>query len=762
MSRRRRPTTPAPSKAACCSRWPRPSPSSPAFCLRLAVLVRLPCCHAEPATHTHRRLHAAGSAGERLVPSRELMLLPACRASSPDLAATARSAVARSRNRYVNSDLVLYFPVLDFAIQVLRKGAAADDIISPLVIFSVQYIMVNHMNWKHKKYSRWKTTLRHSYRSKYHGLKDIEDVQLVLCDGLDIIYYILSNLLEDFLPNPPFVTMVLSSSLKPFSLITALTSLLSFRNSDIQVAAARALSVLCFVVCKAQPQMTENASFTGDVSEIRRLEASIYCILDEEEKTNDCLVVAVFNLLTSAARYQPAFLTSLIEQSVKSTDHNTSASNQTNGCSGHTSKRNARLVDQILDYVVRSIELMNRYQCQGKIFEIMSYELFLQGKLLPETSNPALEGTKGQKEHSSAPCRSSVVFKWFDTAILDDLINHLSSNAYKKELLYHAKVAACLCTVHLITKLSTGNTGSLSFSVMKKIQIISTKLLQHHAIAALLSQYSLHGYRGEQDLNNLIINDLYYHILGELEGRQISSGPFQELLSFLLEFKLFEHDPSEQLQKTFPVANANFLFNIEHIHDELGVDFWTNSDWKLSKEIAEKMLDIMREANLMKCYADAKLSTLRSFLTFLSVYTGVFLCSQAKEALKRAEELQFLDLAHFPELPMPDILHGLQDQVVSIVTELFEANGSNTLNSETERVCHLLLVTLEMSLYMELCVSQSCGIRPVLGRFEDFCKGTKSMLQAIEKHNSFKPLVRSLTQITTLLYPGLGQTNFVI
>jgi nuclear pore complex protein Nup188 len=37
-----------------------------------------------------------------------------------------------------------------------------------------------------------------------------------------------------------------------------------------------------------------------------------------------------------------------------------------------------------------------------------------------------------------------------------------------------------------------------------------------------------------------------------------------------------------------------------------------------------------------------------------------FLCSQAKEAVKRAEELEFLDLAHFPELPMPDILHGLQ------------------------------------------------------------------------------------------------------
>ncbi|CAN6283578.1 unnamed protein product, partial [Urochloa humidicola] len=87
---------------------------------------------------------------------------------------------------------------------------------------------------------------------------------------------------------------------------------------------------------------------------------------------------------------------------------------------------------------------------------------------------------------------------------------------------------------------------------------------------------------------------------------------------------------------------------------------------------------------------------------------------------------------------------------------------SSTLNPETQKVCQLLLVTLEMSLYMELCVSQSCGIRPVLGRFEDFCKGIKAMLQAIEKHSNFKPLVRSLTQITTLLYPGLVQTNLLM
>ena len=37
-----------------------------------------------------------------------------------------------------------------------------------------------------------------------------------------------------------------------------------------------------------------------------------------------------------------------------------------------------------------------------------------------------------------------------------------------------------------------------------------------------------------------------------------------------------------------------------------------------------------------------------------------FLCMQAKAAAKRAEELELIDLAHFPELPMPEILHGLQ------------------------------------------------------------------------------------------------------
>lgn len=37
-----------------------------------------------------------------------------------------------------------------------------------------------------------------------------------------------------------------------------------------------------------------------------------------------------------------------------------------------------------------------------------------------------------------------------------------------------------------------------------------------------------------------------------------------------------------------------------------------------------------------------------------------FLCLQAEGVVKRAEEVGYVDLAHFPELPEPEILHGLQ------------------------------------------------------------------------------------------------------
>ncbi|KAG6777946.1 hypothetical protein POTOM_017788 [Populus tomentosa] len=102
-----------------------------------------------------------------------------------------------------------------------------------------------------------------------------------------------------------------------------------------------------------------------------------------------------------------------------------------------------------------------------------------------------------------------------------------------------------------------------------------------------------------------------------------------------------------------------------------------------------------------------------------------YLCMETEGAAKRSEEVGLADLAQIPELPMPEILHGLQDQAVAIVPELCGSNKSRYINSEIQSVCLLLLPIMEMALYLEFCVLQICGRSPVLGRVEEFSKEVK-------------------------------------
>lgn len=139
-----------------------------------------------------------------------------------------------------------------------------------------------------------------------------------------------------------------------------------------------------------------------------------------------------------------------------------------------------------------------------------------------------------------------------------------------------------------------------------------------------------------------------------------------------------------------------------------------------------------------------------------------FLCLEAADAARRAEELGFIDLSYFPELPDPDILHGLQDQSFSIVTEVFEANRSKQMQPETQDACCLLLRILEMALYLEFCVSQICGIRPVLGHVEDFSKALRALVRATEGQAFMKSSMKQLMQIVSLMYPGMLQSEGII
>lgn len=59
--------------------------------------------------------------------------------------------------------MVFKFAVLDFTMQLVETGVE-NDVVLALVVFSVQYVLVNHEYWKYKvKHVRWKVMLKVSW-----------------------------------------------------------------------------------------------------------------------------------------------------------------------------------------------------------------------------------------------------------------------------------------------------------------------------------------------------------------------------------------------------------------------------------------------------------------------------------------------------------------------------------------------------------------------------------------------------------------------
>lgn len=69
---------------------------------------------------------------------------------------------------------------------------------------------------------------------------------------------------------------------------------------------------------------------------------------------------------------------------------------------------------------------------------------------------------------------------------------------------------------------------------------------------------------------------------------------------------------------------------------------------------------------------------------------------------------------------------------MTIIIELCKANQHKPFNPDIQSVCLLLMQILEKSLYLELFVSQSCGIRPLLGRAADFSNKITSLVEGIK------------------------------
>ncbi|ESR36842.1 hypothetical protein CICLE_v10029869mg [Citrus x clementina] len=88
---------------------------------------------------------------------------------------------------------MLLIDLLDFTRQLLETGVENDLVLS-LVVFSLQYLLVNHEYWKYKvKHVRWKITLKKLYVIRTFELMEIEGLELAIGSALDILYTMLSK-----------------------------------------------------------------------------------------------------------------------------------------------------------------------------------------------------------------------------------------------------------------------------------------------------------------------------------------------------------------------------------------------------------------------------------------------------------------------------------------------------------------------------------------------------------------------------------------
>ncbi|KAJ1422124.1 hypothetical protein SESBI_13251 [Sesbania bispinosa] len=621
-----------------------------------------------------------------------------------------------------NNDCPLAISVLEFTIQLVETGIENDALLA-LIIFSFQYVLVNHEYWKYKmKHIRWKITLKvlelmkkciisMPYYGKLgeiihnvlfsdssihntlfqiacttaHALEklhvsrildpmEIEGLQLAIGSVLDILSAMLTKLSKDTSSSiPVFLQAVFSCTTKSVPVVTSVISLISyFRDPAIQFGAVKFISMLFAIAECIQPFSYGTTCFAPDNQEILNLRHSVSYILQEQSESNEDLFVATVNMFTSAAHSQPSFIVAVLGPE-NNEDHSSigDAKLQRNETSVvPLVSKNSILVDALMHYVERADDLIKSnprillcvlnfmvalwqgapqyenllesvrshekfwkhlanaisnisssetplleslkekdafnlaysFRCQSAILGIMAYELFLQKKLLHAESLVKNMAESKDKEQNATKADKSkgtdvhdlkgIWSSWFKDSVLEKLIKSYTCG-YNNDIYHGAKVATSLFSVHVMLSI-------------------------HPAFSELLSQYSQRGYSEGKELKKLILNDLYYHLQGELEGRKIGIGPFKELAQYLVETN-FLGTYQHQFNDDFFAKNV-YLFDLIQLRADLRLDAWDCSDWRTSKEIAETMLRFLQDANSVMLLSNSKLSALKGLIAVLAVY----------------------------------------------------------------------------------------------------------------------------------------------
>lgn len=767
-----------------------------------------------------------------------------------------------------DTDSPLSISLLDFTMQLLETGLENDAILA-LIAFCLQYILVNHEYWKYKvKHTRWIVTLKvlevmrrcillssgagklgplvqnmllsdssiHNtlfrvvcttrqaleklYISRLSEPREIEGLEHAICSVLDILFIMLSAFSKDSSAVPAvFHQALISFKTKPIPISAAVISLLSyFQNVRVQVGAARVLSMLLLITDDLQPHLS-SACFSLDDEQIADLRQSIECILLKKSEWDEDLFVAVVNMLTSAALYQPSFLVTLL-----ASKENLNAQLNFSGGGTHQTKdslpassglEKSSMVDALLQYLneankhaksnlriqlnvlnfikalwqtagpfimildrmktsekvlerltdgvshfvsgeacaprsiagMRDLDSAYKYLSLSSMVEIMSYDIFLQKKMLHGESTVEQAGPKDKakvavsNEDLKLPTTLSDVKNMLsaacDGSLLGKLTKLLASCEFDNETYHRAKVASSLFIVHVMSKLATGDGGSLSVSMLGKIHELLKKLISLPAFAELSAQYLQRGYSGGDELNSLILSDLYYHLQAELEGRSISSGAFRELSLYLIDSEIFHSHQHNYDDDIFVTMKDAFLFDLVHIQADLGLDLWDYSEWKESKVIAARMLSCMEDVNSMMLVTRSKLTALKALITILTLMADDTLEKETttrKKIINHLVKYCIADISHYLDLTIESLAFGsgasncvlcfLTAQLELVILLIRSADKTVPLS-----VCTLILKTSGSGLKQLSCIQPAAGAHKTINLL------LKLVLSSVESHD---------------------------
>ncbi|XP_041997267.1 uncharacterized protein LOC121747315 isoform X2 [Salvia splendens] len=636
------------------------------------------------------------------------------------------------------SDCSMTLSVLDFTMNLLEKGLETDTILA-LIVFSLQYVLINHEFWKYKvKHARWKVTQKvfevmrkcissisccpklgevvrdimfsdssiHSavfrivcttaptleklHVSRLFDILDIEGLELAISSGLDVLLSMISTFSKG---SSVFHEAILSMTTKPVPVITAAISFISyFCNANIQIAGARLLSAL-FMADISQSYTHNNMNLGLDDKQVAHFRKSITSILFQQSPSSEDLIVATLRFLTSAASNQPAFLAAVIASKEYS---NTQVQNAPEHQPKKTENESLDSLEEsplyaILQYLKDSEDLLHRKpnmllcllkflkalwqgapqfsknleqlkvadefwkhltrslvliahrdnisekltemdlqnmacECQmlSNVLDILSYEIFVQKKLRHAASvvnristSPPNGAEKTEHNFKKNGSLKETISSWCKNSVLSDLIKVCVSSEYDESSHTRAKVAAGSFAVHVMVKLRSGDSGSLSVSLIERISALSEKLFKLPAFSDLLTQYTERSYSGGQELENLILSDLFYHIQGELNGRQIDNRPFKELLQFLIDSRFLDAYKYEKDDDLPTNVKSVFLYDTVRLKTDLGLEMWDLLAWKESKDLVETMLLSLQDANSRMLHSTSKHSALRGLVTLL-------------------------------------------------------------------------------------------------------------------------------------------------